>query len=161
MFGSQLASFWLPKAPESGLQSKIDDLSRDAAQLPTDSMSVLGLLFEFWEKETQLVRTLDAHHFNLPGSVAVTNPCNFESKLCHYLRLWESVPEGSLVKDCHFPDQPPSSEGSTEKVLTYWWGATLCPPEMKDLALAENLVYDMRMAAHREMAGKRRGRNQL
>ena len=35
--------------------------------------------------------------------------------------------------------------------LTYWWGVTLCPPELNDVALAENVVILMRIAAMREM----------
>ena len=62
------------------------------------------------------------------------------------------VPEDSLVKGSHFLDQPSSAEGSTSELLTYRWCATLCPPELNDLALAESVVYEMRMAAHREIA---------
>ena len=62
------------------------------------------------------------------------------------------VPEDSLTKGSHYPNQPFSPEGSTERTLTYWWGATLCPPELNDIALAETVVCEMRMAAHREMA---------
>ena len=27
--------------------------------------------------------------------------------------------------------------------LTYWWGVTLCPPELNDVALAEAVVIQM------------------
>ena len=35
--------------------------------------------------------------------------------------------------------------------LTYWWGVTLCPPELNDVALAETVVILMRIAAIREI----------
>ena len=35
--------------------------------------------------------------------------------------------------------------------LTYWWGVTLCPPELNDVSLAENLVILMRYAAIKEI----------
>ena len=35
--------------------------------------------------------------------------------------------------------------------LTYWWGATLCPPELNDVALAETVAIMMRYAALREV----------
>ena len=47
-----------------------------------------------------------------------------------------------------------SLEESAEKILTYWWGVTLCPPELKYLALAECVVYEMRIAALKEVAEK-------
>ena len=68
------------------------------------------------------------------------SPWNYESQALSWSEA-VGVPEDSLVKGSHFPDQPSSSEGSTEKHPTYWWGATLCPPEMNDLVLAENVVY--------------------
>ena len=40
-----------------------------------------------------------------------------------------------------YPNQPVPSKGSIESsLLTYWWGATICPPEMNDIALAETLT---------------------
>ena len=35
--------------------------------------------------------------------------------------------------------------------LTYWWGATLCPPELNDVSLAESVVITMRYAAIKQM----------
>ena len=35
--------------------------------------------------------------------------------------------------------------------LTYWWGVTLCPPELNDVSLAESVVIHMRYAAIKEM----------
>ena len=57
------------------------------------------------------------------------------------------------------PDQV-SSGGSTEKILTFWWGATLCPPELNDLALAQYVVCEMKIAAWKEMGGKTKVKQQ-
>ena len=35
--------------------------------------------------------------------------------------------------------------------LTYWWGVTLCPPELNDVSLAESVVILMRYAAIKEI----------
>ena len=35
--------------------------------------------------------------------------------------------------------------------LTYWWGVTLCPPKLNEVALAESVVVTARTAAIREM----------
>ena len=58
-----------------------------------------------------------------------------------------------MTKGSRFPDQASYPEKSTEKLLTYWWGVALCASELNDLALAENVVYEMRIAAHGEKAG--------
>ena len=61
------------------------------------------------------------------------------------------VSADSLVQNVRFPNQPYLG-GSPQKILTCWWGVTLCPPEMNDLALAAYVVCEMRMAAVQEMA---------
>ena len=56
------------------------------------------------------------------------------------------------VPGVNYPNQPrrdPSSDLSDP--LTYWWGATLCPPELNDVALAETVAIMMRYAALREV----------
>ena len=57
-----------------------------------------------------------------------------------------------LVAGTNYPNQPernPSSHLSDP--LTYWWGVTLCPPELNDVSLAESVVILMRYAAIKEM----------
>ena len=93
---------WFPEVPETGHPPKLEDHSREASQLPLESMSVISL-FEFWEEGVQLVRALDAHHFNLPRSISVMNPWNYESKALS-LSEFLGAPENSLTKGCHFPD---------------------------------------------------------
>ena len=58
----------------------------------------------------------------------------------------------NLEAGIHFPKQPIRSPGSTvSDPLSYWWGVTLlCPPELNDVSLAENVVIGLRAAAIRE-----------
>ena len=52
----------------------------------------------------------------------------------------------------NYPNQPKSNPDShLSDPLTYWWGVTLCPPELNDVALAETVVIMMRIAAIREI----------
>ena len=52
----------------------------------------------------------------------------------------------------NYPNQPGSDPSSDlSDPLTYWWGATLCPPELNDVALAETVAILMRYAALREI----------
>ena len=56
------------------------------------------------------------------------------------------------VPGVNYPNQrrsDPSSDLSDP--LTYWWGATLCPPELNDVSLAETVAIMMRYAALREV----------
>ena len=58
----------------------------------------------------------------------------------------------NLEAGMRFPIQPVRSPGATvSDPLTYWWGVTLCPPELNDTSLAENVVIAMRAAAIRDM----------
>ena len=62
------------------------------------------------------------------------------------------IADNSLSPGTHFPNQPGPSKASTEcNSLTYWWGATMWPPEMNDVSLAEAVVITMRVAAPKEM----------
>ena len=54
----------------------------------------------------------------------------------------------TLEAGCRFPNQLVRKPGSIlSDPLTYWWGVTLCPPELN----AENVVIAMRYAAIKEM----------
>ena len=58
----------------------------------------------------------------------------------------------NLEAGIHFPNQPIRSPGSTASdPLTSWLGVTLCPPELNDVSLAENVVITRRAAAIRDM----------
>ena len=76
----------IPEAPETGRPVKMDNHS----QLPLASMSVISL-FEFWGEGVQLVRSLDAHRFHFPQSLAVMNPWSCESTAWCLSMLWESL----------------------------------------------------------------------
>ena len=57
-----------------------------------------------------------------------------------------------LVPGINYPNQPARNPGShLSDPLTYWWGVTLCPPELNDVALAEIVVILMRYAAIKEI----------
>ena len=59
---------------------------------------------------------------------------------------------GNPVPGVNYPNQPRRNPGShLSDPLTYWWGVTLCPPEMNDVALAETVVILMRHAAIEEI----------
>ena len=68
-------------------------------------------------------------------------------------RTWGQASQINLMyPGVNYPDQPKSVPDShLSDPLTYWWGVTLCPPELNDVALAENVVILMRIAAMREM----------
>ena len=56
------------------------------------------------------------------------------------------------VPGVNYPNQPQSDPSSDlSDPLTYWWGATLCPPELNDVSLAETVAIMMRYAALREV----------
>ena len=65
---------------------------------------------------------------------------------------WGSATNIQPVPGINYPNQPRSDPSSNlSDPLTYWWGATLCPPELNDVALAETVVILMRYAALREV----------
>ena len=58
----------------------------------------------------------------------------------------------NVASGINYPNQPKSIPDShLSDPLTYWWGVSLCPPELNDVALAETVVILMRLAAMREM----------
>ena len=67
-------------------------------------------------------------------------------------REWGQASLINLVPGVNYPNQPRGSPDShLSDPLTYWWGVTLCPPELNDVALAETVVILMRYAAIREI----------
>ena len=67
-------------------------------------------------------------------------------------QTWGQASLINLVPGSNYPNQPDSNPVShLSDPLTYWWGVTLCPPELNDVALAETVVILMRVAAMREM----------
>ena len=73
-------------------------------------------------------------------------------------QTWGQASLINLVPGSNYPNQPDSNSVShLSDPLTYWWGVTLCPPELNDVALAENVVILMRIACHARDASQRRG----
>ena len=112
-----------------------------------------------------MLKLVAGHSYWFPKSLVV--PCAW-IKSHHSLSLRDAVQDvthhegGSTTRDqlphitlesgVHFPNQPNRSPGSTvSDPLTYWWGVTLCPPELSDVALAESVVISTRKAAICEM----------
>ena len=67
-------------------------------------------------------------------------------------KAWGQASHINLVPGVNYPNQPRSDPDShLSDPLNYWWGVTLCPPELNDVALAETAVPMMRLAAIREI----------
>ena len=121
-------------------------------------------LFELWEHGAHLFKLVIGRNYTFPKSLVV--PCAWINSP-RALSLRDAVQNVSqhdergtkdqpmhinLEAGCHFPNQPVSKLGSIlSDPLTYWWGVTLCPPELNDVSLAGNVVIAMRFAAIREM----------
>ena len=67
-------------------------------------------------------------------------------------RTWGQASQIKLEPGVNYPNQPRGNPDShLSDPLTYWWGVTLCPPELNDVALAETVATMMRLAAMREI----------
>ena len=65
---------------------------------------------------------------------------------------WSQASRIKLVPGTNYPNQPERNPGShLSDPLTYWWGVTLCPLELNDVSLAENVVILMRYAVIKEI----------
>ena len=68
-----------------------------------------------------------------------------ETGVAHHLRnatMMDGVAHNSPSPGTHFPNQPSRSPGYTESnSLTFWWGVTLCPPEMNDTFAGRECGY--------------------
>ena len=121
-------------------------------------------LFEQWEEGAHVPRVANARDYSFPTSLVIpytwhsaSQALSLSDALNHVSLHDERNPWGSAtyiqpVPGVNYPNQPrrdPSSGLSDP--LTYWWGATLCPPELKDVALAETVAIMMRYAALREV----------
>ena len=151
---------WMPSASDTGKKAEYSNPQSEEPQpLPTVN------LFELWEDGSQQAKAVSGHEFHYPMCFALSCPWNFCNKAISLRDAVEGaannsgcatkldgVANNSLSPGIHFPNQPSLSKGPTESnSLTYWWGATLCRPEMNDVSLAETVVIAMRIAAMREM----------
>ena len=121
-------------------------------------------LFEHWEEGAHLPVALNARDYAFPSSLvipfywtqvpqALSLQDAINSVSTHgEKRTWGQASHIRLVPGVNYPNQPKSVPDShLSDPLTYWWGVTLCPPELNDVALAETVVILMRIAAIREI----------
>ena len=154
---------WLPGASQSAdIGAYKDPTPEPLTEQPT-SRPVISL-FEHWEEGTHLPVALNARDFAFPPSLVVPyvwsqapqslslhDALNYVSTHGEK-QTWGQASLINLVPGSNYPNQPDSNSVShLSDPLTYWWGVTLCPPELNDVALAENVVILMRIAAMREM----------
>ena len=151
---------WLPYASDTGTEGEYaDPKSEEPESRPTIN------LFKLWEDGSQQARVVSARDYHCPMRFVVSCPwlaCPRALSLKDALdggahnssdrnRL-EGDAHNSLIPGTHFPNQPNLSKGSTESnSLTFWWGATLSRPELNDVALAEDVVIAMTIAAMTEL----------
>ena len=150
---------WLPGASMSADVGVFDDSpTNDSAARPTLS------LFEQWEEGAHVTRIANARDYSFPSSLVIPHTWNSASRA---LSLSDALNHVSLhdekdewgpatftqpVPGVKYPNQPRSDPSSDlSDPLTYWWGATLCPPELNDVSLAETVAIMMRYAALREV----------
>ena len=86
-----------------------------------------------------------------PNALSLSDAVNDMSQ--HEERnAWGQASQIKLAPGINYPNQPERNPGShLSDPLNYWWGVTLCPPELNDVSLAENVVILMRYAAIREI----------
>ena len=121
-------------------------------------------LFEQWEEGAHMTKVANARDYAFPKSLVVpftwlcapkalslSDEVNDVSQ--HEERnAWGQASQIKLVPGINCPNQPERNPGShLSDPLTYWWGVTLCPPELNDVSLAENAVILMRYAAIKEI----------
>ena len=121
-------------------------------------------LFEHWEEGAHLPVAVNAREFAFPKSLVVPyywsqapQALSLQDALTYVSthgekRKWGQASRINVNPGTSYPNQPNSNPDShLSDPLTYWWGVTLCPPELNDVALAEAVVIKMRLAAVREM----------
>ena len=121
-------------------------------------------LFEQWDQGVHTPKTVNACDYSFPKSLVVPFTWMYAPKALtlsdavNYVSqheekdAWGQASHISLVAGTNYPNQPernPSSHLSDP--LTYWWGVTLCPPELNDVSLAESVVILMRYAVIKEI----------
>ena len=146
---------WLPGASMSADVGAYDESPpNDLDARPTIS------LFEQWEEGAHVPRVANARDYSFPRSLVIpytwlsaSQALSLSDAINHVSlhderNAWGPAPHIQLVPGVNYPNQPRRNPGShLSDPLTYWWGATLCPPELNDVALAETVVNLMRYAA--------------
>ena len=150
---------WVPGAS----QSADIGVYRDVPPETPEPRPVISL-FEHWEEGAHLPVALNARDYAFPNSLVVPYYWSqapqalslqdaINSVSTHgEKRMWGQASQINLVSGITYPNQPRSiPDSQLSDPLTYWWGVTLCPPELNDVALAETVVILMRIAAMKEM----------
>ena len=150
---------WMNGASQSADMGVYNDVPPEIPEArPTIS------LFEHWEEGAHLPVALNARDYAFPISLVIpfywtqapqalslTDAINSVSAHGEK-KSWGQASQIKLVPGVNYPNQPKSIPDSClSDPLTYWWGVTLCPPELNDVALAETVVILMRIAAIREI----------
>ena len=150
---------WMPGAS----QSADIGVYREVPPETPEPRPVISL-FEHWEEGAHLSVALNARDYAFPNSLVVPYYWSqapqalslqdaINSVSTHgEKRMWGQASQINLVSGINYPNQPRSIPDShLSDPLTYWWGVTLCPPELNDVALAETVVILIRIAAMKEM----------
>ena len=150
---------WLPGASMSADVGVYDESPpNDSDARPTIS------LFEQWEEGAHVTRVANARDYSFPKSLVIPftwlyapQALTLSDAINHVSshderNAWGPASRIKLVPGVNYPNQPRRNPGSyLSDPLTYWWGVTLCPPELNDVALAETVVILMRHAAIKEV----------
>ena len=136
---------------------------RDASPETPEARPVVSL-FEHWEEGAHLPVALNARDYAFPKSLVLPfywahapQALSLHDAINHVSthgekRTWGQASQIKLEPGVNYPNQPKGNPDShLSDPLTYWWGVTLCPPELNDVALAETVVTMMRLAAMREI----------
>ena len=150
---------WVQGASMSASRGVCDESHSDESESrPTINF------FEQWEEGAHMPKLVNARDYSFPKSLVVPFTWMYAPKALtlsvavnyvsqHEERdAWGQASKIKLVPGTNYPNQPernPSSHLSDP--LTYWWGVTLCPPELNDVSLAESVVILMRYAAIKEI----------
>ena len=150
---------WLPGASMSADAGVYDESPpNDSDARPTIS------LFEQWEEGAHVPRVANARDYSFPKSLVIpytwlcaSQALSLSDALNHVSlhderNAWGPATHTQPAPAVNYPSQLRRNPGShLSDPLTYWWGATLCPPELNDVALAETVVILMRYAAIEEV----------
>ena len=150
---------WMHGASQSANAGVYTEVSLDTLE-PRPTIS----LFESWEEGAHLPVAMNARDYAFPNSLVIPFVWNQSPESVSLFdainnvsshgerRAWGQASLLKLNPGVNYPDQPRRNPDShLSDPLTYWWGVTLCPPELNDVALAETVVIKMRMAAIREI----------
>ena len=129
----------------------------------SDSRPTISL-FEQWKEGAHMPKVANARDYSFPKSLVVSFTWLYAPRALslsdaindvsqHEERnTWGQASQIKLVPGINYPNQPRRNPGSyLSDPLTYWWGVTLCPPELNDVALAETVAILMRYAAIKEI----------